>query len=40
MLVAFDGLRELEHEVSDRRRALHAVVDRIEAELARRQVGT
>lgn len=40
LVAAIDGLRELEHEVSDRRRALHAVVDRIEAELARRQVGT
>lgn len=33
-------LRELEQEVSDRRRALHVVVDGLEAELARRRVTT
>jgi hypothetical protein len=31
-------LRELETEVSQRRRALHGVIDRLEAELARRRV--
>lgn len=37
---ALAELGELEHEVSERRRALHAVIDRIEAELARRRVAT
>lgn len=31
-------LRELEHEVSQSRRALHAVIDRLDAELARRSL--
>lgn len=35
-----EELRELEREVSSRRRTLHGVVDRIEAELARRRVAT
>ena len=33
-------LGELEREVSERRRALHGVIDAIEAELARRRVST
>jgi hypothetical protein len=38
-LVATMGeLRELEQDVSQRRRALHTVLDRIESELARRRV--
>lgn len=35
---ALAGLRALEREVSTRRRALHAVIDRLEADLARRQI--
>ena len=35
---ALEGLAELEHDVSARRRELHGVIDRIEVDLARRQV--
>jgi hypothetical protein len=35
---ALDGLTGLERDVSERRRALHRVIDRIETDLARRQV--
>jgi hypothetical protein len=35
---ALDGLGGLEHDVSERRRAIHRVIDRIELDLARRQV--
>jgi hypothetical protein len=35
---ALEGLTELERDVSARRRELHAVIDQIEVDLARRQV--
>lgn len=38
LLTTLTELGELEREVSQRRRALHAVIDGIEAELARRRV--
>lgn len=40
LVTTMGELRALEREVSDRRRALHGVIDGIEAELARRRVTT
>jgi hypothetical protein len=40
LVAALDELGELEREVSERRRSLHGVVDRIESDLARRRVST